>query len=107
MLGKEQMIRRPDAKAVAAIDSAILALSALAIMMLLMVARPSSAHGQESRAVSAWTVEACRMEIERRGWRITANESPETPSGDRWVWFRLATEVKQTNDVLCAEAPRG
>src|SRR5688572_25748510 len=79
----------------------------IVMTLALMVALPGSAAGQEPRAVSAWTAEACRIEIERRGWRIVANPSDETPNTDEWLWFRLATGVQQSNDALCGESPHG
>jgi hypothetical protein len=107
MFGTVQMGRQREATAVFTAHNTTALLGALAIVMALALARPGFARGQGPPAVSAWTVEACRMEIERRGWRITANESPETPNADGWVWFRLATEPERTSDALCAEGPHG
>ena len=92
-------------------------IGALAVTLAGDLARPVAANAQP-RALSAWTVAACRIEIERRGWRIDANESDGGYS-DGWVWFRVATDPTgssdqsatpdpaATTDALCGEAPNG
>ena len=61
----------------------------------------------QQRPASAWTAEACRLEIERRGWKVDASETGDTGYADGWVWFRLVTDLSGTADALCGEATGG